>query len=457
MTEEGRAMRDEVRARYADAPLPRYTSYPASPHFSPAVGDRTYAAWLAAQAPEASASLYLHVPFCRSMCWYCGCHTAITRHDAPIADYVGLLRREIDHVAALLPQALRVRHVHVGGGTPTVMRPQAFEGLVAALRAMFLVAEDAEIAVEIDPRTLTPAMIAALGRAGVTRASLGVQSFDPQVQEAIHRPQGYALTEAAVRGLREAGIGGINLDLIYGLPHQDVESCRDTVRRCLALRPDRLAVFGYAHVPAFKKHQRRIDPAALPDGEARRAQAEAIAALLVAAGYRRIGLDHYALPEDPLALAHGAGSLRRNFQGYTTDPCELLLGLGASSIGRLPQGFVQNETGLRAYAERVARGELATVRGHALTPDDRLRGDLIERVMCDGAVDVGALCRAHGRETESFLAGLPRLPALLVDGLARLEGERLVVTDAARDLVRAVASCFDAHLGTAAAIHSRAA
>lgn len=450
-------MREDVRARYADERLPRYTSYPASPHFSPAVDDRTYASWLETQTATASASLYLHVPFCRSMCWYCGCHTAITRHDAPIADYVGVLRREIDLVAGLLPGMPPVRHIHFGGGTPTVMRPEAFLGLVAALRARFSVSEEAEIAVEIDPRTLAPAMIEALGRAGVTRASLGVQSFDPKVQEAIRRHQDFAVTEAAVSGLREAGIGGINLDLIYGLPHQDVESCRDTVRQCLALRPERLAVFGYAHVPAFKKHQRHIDAATLPDGAARRAQAEAIATLLTGAGYRRIGLDHYALPGDPMAVAHGERRLRRNFQGYTTDPCDLLLGLGASSIGRLPQGYVQNEPGLRAYAERIARGELATVRGYALTPDDHLRTELIERIMCGFAVDVGAICRAHGREPGALVADLPRLPALLEDGLARWEDDRLVVSDEARDLVRAVAAAFDAHLGTSAALHSRAA
>lgn len=450
-------MREDVRARYADERLPRYTSYPASPHFSTAVGDRTYAAWLGTLAPVASASLYLHVPFCRSMCWYCGCHTAITQHDKPIADYVGMLRREIDLVAGLLPQALPVRHVHFGGGTPTVMRPEAFEWLVAALRACFLVSADAEIAVEIDPRTLTSGMIEALGRAGVTRASLGVQSFDPKVQEAIRRRQGFAVTEAAVSGLRKAGIPAINLDLIYGLPHQDVDSCLDTVRQCLALLPDRLAVFGYAHVPAFKKHQRHIDAATLPDGEARRAQAEAIAALLIRAGYRRIGLDHYALPGDPMALAQEQGSLRRNFQGYTTDPSDILIGLGASSIGRLPQGYVQNEPGLRSYAERIARGELATVRGHALTPDDRLRTDLIERVMCDFSVDAGEVCRSHGCEAGPFLAGLPRLPALLADGLVRREGDRLVVADEARDLVRTVAASFDAYLGTSAAVHSRAA
>ncbi|MCJ2012408.1 oxygen-independent coproporphyrinogen III oxidase [Methylobacterium sp. J-076] len=450
-------MREDVRARYADERLPRYTSYPASPHFSGAVGPGTYADWLGDGAGAASASLYLHVPFCRSMCWYCGCHTAITQHDAPIADYVALLRREIDLVAGHLPGAPPVRHVHFGGGTPTVMAPDAFEGLVAALRARFPLEPDAEIAVEIDPRTLAPAMVAALGRAGVTRASLGVQSFDPRVQEAIRRRQGFAVTAAAVEGLRAAGVGGINLDLIYGLPHQDVGSCLDTVRQCLTLRPDRLAVFGYAHVPAFKKHQRRIDPAALPEGGDRRAQAEAIADALTDAGYRRIGLDHYALPGDPMALADGAGRLHRNFQGYTTDPAGLLLGFGASSIGRLPQGYVQNAPALRAYADRIAAGGLATVRGHALTTEDRLRAGLIEAIMCGFAVDAGQVCRAHGREAGPFLAALPRLPALLADGLVRREGDVLLVPGDARPLVRAVAAAFDAYLGTAAALHSRAA
>lgn len=450
-------MREDVRARYADERLPRYTSYPASPHFTAAVGPETYAAWLASGHPAASASLYLHVPFCRSMCRYCGCHTAITRLDAPIADYVALLRREIDLVARHLPEAPPVRHIHVGGGTPTVMAPEAFEGLVAALRTRFAVAPDAEIAVEIDPRTLTAAMTGALGRAGVTRASLGVQSFDPQVQEAIGRLQGFDVTAASVRGLREAGVDRINLDLIYGLPHQDVASCIETVRRCLTLRPDRLAVFGYAHVPAFKKHQRRIDPASLPDGRARRAQAEAVADTLEAAGYERIGLDHYALPDDPMSLARAEGRLRRNFQGYTTDPADLLLGFGASSIGRLPQGYLQNEPGLRPYAERITRGDLATVRGHALTAEDRLRADLIARVMCDFAVDAGQVCRAHDREPGPFLAALPRLPSLVADGLVRREGDILVVPEEARALVRAVAACFDAYLGTSAALHSRAA
>lgn len=450
-------MREDLRALYGEERLPRYTSYPASPHFGAAVGAGTYADWLRGIPAAATASLYLHVPFCRSMCWYCGCHTTVTRHDAPIAEYVATLRAEVGLVARHLERPPRVRHVHFGVGTPTVVAPDAFRDLVALLRDSFPVGPEAEIAVEIDPRTLTPGMTQALGEAGVNRASLGVQSFDSVVQEAIRRRQGFDVTEAAVAGLRAAGVRGINLDLIYGLPHQTVASCVETVRQCLSLRPDRLAVFGYAHVPSFKKHQRHIGEATLPDGAARRAQAEAIAEALAAAGYLRIGLDHYVLPGDPMAVARGRGALRRNFQGYTTDPSDVLIGLGASAIGRLPQGYVQNEPALRFYAERIAGGGLATLRGYALTPDDRLRADLIERIMCDFAVDVGEVCRAHDRDPEALLASLPRLPTLAAHGLIHREGVILSVPEDARTFVRNVAAAFDAHLGTSAAVHSRAA
>lgn len=450
-------MREDLRARYGDERLPRYTSYPPSPHFTAGVGAATYADWLRDLPAGAAASLYLHVPFCRAMCWYCGCHTSITRHDGPIADYVALLRREIDLVAARLDAPPPVRHIHFGGGTPTVMTPADFAGLVAALRARFPVDPDAEIAVEIDPRTLAPEMAAALGRAGVNRASLGVQSFDPVVQEAIRRRQGFEATASAAAALRAAGVRGINLDLIYGLPHQTVAACVDTVLRCLELRPDRFAVFGYAHVPAFKKHQRHIDADTLPDGSARQAQADAIADTLARAGYRRIGLDHYALPGDPMAVAQRRGRLRRNFQGYTTDESEVLIGLGASSIGRLPQGFVQNAPALRDYAQRIGAGALAAGKGYALTPEDRLRAELIERIMCDFAVDVGRICRHHGRDPLALLAALPRLESLVADGLVRREGPVLSVPDEARMFIRTVASAFDAYLGTSGAVHSRAA
>ena len=449
-------MRDTLRAQYGEERLPRYTSYPTAPQFSDAIGHQAYAEWLAAIPGETTASLYLHVPFCRSMCWYCGCHTTITQRDAPIVDYLAVLRREIALVADRLSAPLPVSHVHFGGGTPTVMEPAAFIGLMDLMRQRFSLEAGAEIAVEIDPRTLTRTMTAALGKAGVTRASLGVQSFDPVVQRAINRIQSFEQTARAANGLRQAGVRGINFDLIYGLPHQTLESCVDTVRQSIELRPERFSVFGYAHVPTFKKHQRRIDEAALPDGAARYEQAEAIAEALVSAGYCRIGLDHYALPEDSMVQAQAAGSLHRNFQGYTTDPGDVLIGFGASAIGRLPQGYAQNEVVLGRYAERISRGELATSKGYALTADDRLRADLIERVMCDFHVNVSQVCRTHGIEPETLLQSIPRLRMLEQDGIIRLKDNVVSVNDDTRFLVRTVASAFDAYLGASGRTHSRA-
>ena len=284
------------------------------------------------------------------MCWYCGCNTSVVRRDEPIAVYAAALRCEIDLVWQQIDRRLQVDHVHFGGGTPTIMAPETFADLIGSIRHSFFIRPSAEIAVEIDPRNLSRPMIEALAFGGVNRASLGVQSFDPAVQRAINRVQSFEATAAATEGLRRAGIAGINFDLIYGLPHQTVDSCLDTVKKCVELRPDRFSVFGYAHVPGFKKHQRKIEETALPDSLERHHQSEAIADALAQAGYVRIGLDHFALPGDRMAVALREGTLRRNFQGYTTDSSNILLGFGASAIGRLPQGYVQNEVGTRTYS-----------------------------------------------------------------------------------------------------------
>lgn len=448
-------MSTKLRAQY-DERLPRYTSYPTAPLFSPAIAAPTYAQWLAALPASTKTSLYLHVPFCRSMCWYCGCHTTITPRDEPISDYVGVLSREIELVAGKMSAPLPVHHVHFGGGTPTIVEPEVLLSLAVLLRNTFAFAAEAEVAVEIDPRTLTPEMTAALGAAGITRASLGVQSFDPRVQKAINRIQSVATTATAVEGLRAAGVRGINFDLIYGLPLQTVASCIDTVRQCLALQPDRFSVFGYAHVPDFKKHQRKINDDDLPGSDARHDQAQAIADALIAAGYVRIGFDHFARPDDSMARAQVEGRLRRNFQGYTTDPCEALIGFGASAIGRLPQGYVQNDVVLGRYAEQVIQGELATVKGYWLTADDRLRADLIERLMCNLSVDIAEVCARHGVAPASFAPALTRLRALADDGIVHLDGSRIIVADHARLLVRTVASAFDAYLTQSPRKFSRA-
>jgi oxygen-independent coproporphyrinogen-3 oxidase len=449
-------MRPDLAACYGQERLPRYTSYPTAPQFSPAIGPATYAAWLADIPMHSVASLYLHVPFCRSMCWYCGCNTMVAKHDGPIEAYQTALRSEIALVSRRIGRRLAVGHVHFGGGTPTIMAPEEFVELIGLLRESFLLLPTAEIAVEIDPRTLTAPMIAALARCGVNRASLGVQSFDPVVQRAINRLQSFEQTAAATAGLRRAGIGGINFDLIYGLPHQSVASCLDTVRRSVALRPDRFSVFGYAHVPGFKPHQRMIESARLPDSVARYDQACAIADALTQAGYVQIGLDHFALPDDAMAIAFRDGRLRRNFQGYTTDDSELLIGFGASAIGQLPQGYVQNEPQMRAYSEAIASGSLASVKGYALTGDDRLRADIIERIMCDHGVDLDRVCARHGVAADAVLSATPRLQALLSDGVVERSGNALAVPQAARFLLRSVAAAFDAHLDASKQLHSPA-
>ncbi|PDT76117.1 oxygen-independent coproporphyrinogen III oxidase [Bradyrhizobium sp. C9] len=449
-------MRSDLARRYGQDRLPRYTSYPTAPHFNPSIGEAEYRGWLKSISPRRPASIYLHVPFCRSMCWYCGCHTSVTKKDDPIAIYASGLRTEAHLVAESIGHRQPISHIHFGGGTPTIMTPETFADLVGALRYSYFVLPKAEIAVEIDPRTLTEPMTEALGFSGVNRASLGVQSFDPAVQRAINRLQSFDQTARSVEGLRRNGIDKLNFDLLYGLPLQTVSSCLDTVARCVELRPDRFSVFGYAHVPSFKKHQRKIDESALPDSIERHRQSEAIVEALVDAGYVRIGFDHFALPSDELTVAKREGRLRRNFQGYTNDTAETLVGLGASAIGRMPQGFVQNAVATRDYLARIAEEQLATVKGYAFTGDDRFRGDIIERVMCDMAVDLSEIARSHGRDPDAAIVDRSRLESLVADGAVTMSDDLISVSAGAEFLVRSLASAFDAHLARSTAIHSRA-
>ncbi|MDQ0563581.1 oxygen-independent coproporphyrinogen-3 oxidase [Rhizobium mesoamericanum] len=450
-------MSDCLVAKYGEARLPRYTSYPTAPSFSPTVGAEEYARGLEDVGTAGPVSIYLHVPFCRSMCWYCGCHTTITRQDAPVLEYLDVMKQEIELVAFAAGNSVPVKNIHFGGGTPTIMKPDEFADLMKKLKSAFEFEDQNSVAVEIDPRTLTAAMIEALGENGVNRASLGVQSFDPIVQKAINRVQSFEQTQAAVSGLRAVGVSSINFDLIYGLPHQTVRSCVETVALATRLRPERLAVFGYAHVPLFKKHQRLIDDAALPDAYERNDQAEAIADELVKAGYVRIGLDHFALPDDELAVAARRGTLRRNFQGYTTDTCNTLVGLGASAIGRLPTGYIQNHVPIGLYAERVSAGVLPTAKGYLLTPEDKLRAKVIERLMCDFEVDLKQLTCEFGYDADFLLDRNDRLRDLEADGVVTVSDGRVSVSQRSRFMVRAVAAAFDAYFGSYRRAHSKAA
>jgi len=448
-------MRTDLAAKY-DLRVPRYTSYPTAPHFGPAVGTDRYAAWLAELPRQTELSLYLHIAYCAEMCWFCGCHTRATRHYAPVADYLDCLLREIDLVADRLPARMAARHVHFGGGSPSILTPPDFVGALDALKRRFDLAGDAEVAVELDPRTTSRAHVEAMAAGGVNRASIGVQDFDPKVQQAINRIQPYEVTARVIGWLRECGIKNINMDLIYGLPHQTLESLAETIWRTVGLSPSRIALFGYAHVPWMKRHQRLIPETALPGLEERWLQYETAAQQLMAAGYVRIGLDHFAHPDDPLAVAQRDGRLHRNFQGYTTDDSECLIGFGASAIGSLPQGYVANQAAISVYKDQLRAGSLATARGVAIDEDDLLRREVIERLMCDLSLDIGALARRRGVDARQFDEDIARLAPMQADGLIIVEGRHLTLTEKGRPLVRAACAAFDRYLHPGEMRHSQA-
>jgi oxygen-independent coproporphyrinogen-3 oxidase len=452
---ESRAMSSELLP-FLDRRIPRYTSYPTAVQFGPQVDGASYAAWLAELPDELSLSVYLHVPFCAELCLYCGCHTTVARRYAPVAAYVDLLEREIALVGHHLAGRRRVMHIHWGGGTPTMLSSADFARLTQALHRAFEVADDSEIAIEIDPRTLTRDLVATLAESGITRASLGVQDFEERVQEAVGRRQSYAQTADAAEWLRMAGIARLNLDLMYGLPYQTVDTVANTVRRALALDPDRIALFGYAHVPWMKRHQQLLPEAALPGALDRLAQMRAASEVLRHAGYQPIGLDHFARADDPLVQRQRQKRLHRNFQGYTTDEAAALIGFGTSAIGALPQGYVQNASDTVAYRASIEAGGFATVRGRALTEDDRLRREIIEQLMCNLEVDLAVVAQAQRRTLDDFSAELDEIDVLAKQGLVQRSAGTIRIPEAARPFVRTVCAVFDVYLSDQEARHSRA-
>ena len=440
-------------AKYA-APVPRYTSYPTAPHFHDGVGEADYAGWLETMDPAATLSLYLHIPYCDTLCWFCGCHTKITRRYDPVAAYLPSLCDEISHVSDIVPSGPRVTHIHWGGGSPTILTPDDIRRLALSVYNNFDVTCSAEFSVEIDPRGLDFERVEALAEVGVTRASIGVQDFDATVQSAINRHQSYEETERAISWLREVGIQAVNLDIMYGLPHQNARTLERTVDQVTSLKPERIALFGYGHVPWAKRHQKMIDEAALPDVSERFEQASLATGLLNEAGYRTIGLDHFARSDDTLAVAERDGALRRNFQGYTADAADALIGFGASAIGSLPQGYCQNAVPIADYRKRIAAAGLATVKGLELTADDQMRRWAIERLMCDLALSSKALGARFGRAGEQLLDGSMDLSGFERDGLIARGDDGFRVTAAGRPFIRAICAEFDAYFKRSPQRHS---
>ncbi|MDE4275208.1 oxygen-independent coproporphyrinogen III oxidase [Phaeobacter gallaeciensis] len=427
-----------------DSRVPRYTSYPTAPVFSSAVGAAEQVGHLDALDPAVPVSVYLHIPFCERLCWFCACRTQGTRRPEPVESYVETLEAELKLVAPHLPAGLQMGRLHWGGGTPTILPPALIHRLAQAVKAVFPPTPDWEFSVEIDPTLVDRDKIAALAEEGMNRASIGIQDFNPEVQAAIGREQPYEVTRACVEDLREAGITSLNADLVYGLPHQDAARLKDTVEKVLSLAPDRIALFGYAHVPWMAKRQELIDESALPGDAERYDLACAAADQFRAAGYETIGIDHFALPEDGLAKAAKSGHLRRNFQGYTDDRCPTLIGLGASSISRFAGGYVQNAAATPAYVERIEKGQLAGARGHEMSEEDHLRGRAIEMIMCDFRLDRAALEREFGDLSRSIDPDLTAVQARFGD-LVTLDGKALEIRPQGRALTRLIASHFDAH------------
>ncbi len=448
-------MKSDLVHKY-DMRVPRYTSYPTSPQFTEQVDGGVYKQWLGELEAATELSLYFHIPFCDEMCWFCGCYTKITKQYDPVKAYIGALLAEVDLVADALPTRMTAKHLHWGGGSPTMLKGEDWMAIMDKLRSRFDVADDAEIAVELDPRTATEPYVAQLEKAGVNRASIGVQSYEDKVQQAINRIQPFETTREVIGWLRGHGIERINMDLMYGLPHQTVAEMDDMVEKTIGLRPDRIALFGYAHVPWMKSHQKMIKDEDLPDTEERWQQFMRATEKLVELGYVKVGLDHFAHPDDPMAKALETNELHRNFQGYTTDTAPAMLGFGASAIGYLPQGYVQNQLPLKAYSQAVYAGVLPTVKGIALSDSDRARREIIERIMCDLEVDLKTAIEPFGIDMDSLKADVEKLAPLAEDDICTIADNRITVNEAGRPFVRLVASAFDAYLGTGEGRHSKA-
>ena len=441
----------QLLQRY-DVPGPRYTSYPTAPQFTPGFGEAELRAVAAASNGDPiprPISLYLHIPFCTSPCFYCGCNRIITRDKGRGEAYLTRLYREIAMVSTLFDRDRDVQQVHFGGGTPNFLDPGQIAEVVDVLRRHFHFAPEAKMdcSIELDPRFITPEEVGRLAAAGFNRSSLGVQDFDPVVQEAVNRVQGVEQTLGIIEACRTHGFRSVNVDLIYGLPRQNPGGFARTLDTVVAARPDRLAVYSYAHLPEMFKAQRQIDPTELPSAREKLGLLQLAIEKLTAAGYVYIGMDHFALPDDELAIAQQRGGLHRNFMGYTTHADTDLVGLGVSAISHIGDSFSQNPRDLPSWQIALDEGRLPVFRGMQLNEDDQLRADLIQRLMCQGEIPIGALERRYLIDFHDyFAAALARLQPLVDDGLARIEPGRIVATSRGRLLLRNIAMCFDHYL-----------
>ena len=443
----------EEALRRFDVPGPRYTSYPTADRFVDAFGEEQYLQVLAQRAQgamvggEAPLSVYVHIPFCESVCYYCACNKVITKHHERAAEYLDALRTEMDLTLALLKRPPQVSQLHLGGGSPTFLSDAELTRLMADLRACFRLMPNAEASIEVDPRTVTPQRLAHLRSIGFNRISFGVQDFDSDVQKAVHRQQSYESVVTLMTEARALGFESINVDLIYGLPLQTPESFARTVNQVSQLRPDRIALYGYAHLPQRFKPQRRIDGTTLPPASSKLRMLSGAISGFLSHGYTYIGMDHFALPDDSLAVAKRQGRLQRNFQGYSTQPDCDLIALGVSSIGRVGATYSQNAKSLPEYYDALRRGHLPVVRGMAMTRDDLVRRAVIMALMCQGRVEFESIELAHLLKMQDYFESeMKQLHGLAELGLVVMEPGAIQVTAMGWYFVRAVAMVFDRQL-----------
>ena len=427
-----------------DTRVPRYTSYPTAPQFGTQVGAAQMGEWIASIRPGSEISLYVHIPFCRRLCWFCACRTQGTQTLAPVAGYLETLKQEIAHLGAVLPEGVTLSRLHWGGGTPTLLDAPMMTELAQAIAAVAPLAPGAEFSVEIDPNEIDARRMDALAAAGMNRASIGVQDFDPAIQQVIGRDQSYEITRDAVELIRARGVHSLNADILFGLPEQNNAKITESVQKLLSLNPDRVALYGYAHVPWMARRQNMIPSDSLPTPEARLELFETARQLFLWDGYDEIGIDHFALPSDGLAVAQKIGKLRRNFQGYTDDTSEVLIGLGASSISRFPQGYAQNAPATSAHTAAVREGRFSTARGHAFGGEDAMRARLIEALMCDFRIDAAEIL-SHFPITRAALDALFQQVNREFDDMLRHDAGGLEIPVELRPLTRLVARSFDAY------------
>jgi oxygen-independent coproporphyrinogen-3 oxidase len=427
-----------------DARVPRYTSYPTAPHFGGSVTPSDFTGWIESVPAGSEISLYLHVPFCRRLCWFCACRTQGTVSDEPVRAYAKVLKAEIALLKAHLAPGVRLSRLHWGGGTPTMLSPDLMRELAAEIFDVVPMGAGAEFSVEIDPMEIDAARLDALVAAGMNRASIGVQDFDPQIQAAIGREQPYDVTRNVAEMIRARGVASLNADILYGLPHQTNAKIADSVQKLLALSPDRVALYGYAHVPWMSRRQQMIPSDAMPTPEERLELFEVARTLFVADGYDEIGIDHFARPTDGMAKAAKAGTLRRNFQGYTDDTSPVLIGLGASSISRFPQGYAQNASGTADHTRAIRAGQFSTHRGHIFAGQDKLRGRIIEALMSDFHVSRAEILRDYDITADALDQMLTTAAAAFPD-MVTLNAEGLSIPQHGRPLTRMIARMFDAY------------